>query len=176
MKKLGHHDGSWGNVLTQWSTQCHKYSEDFESYAPETMKLLGELAEETANERWDGVFGFFDDNGSAQGVCFVNGAFVPGFTGRVLRVRHVLLSPENDFGAFEEEHYATLLGRIFERIMRLSDTTLPCGSVKIHFRSPADVAIFRKFPDLFAGSEHFEAVQMVGAWLILRKKTPIGCI
>lgn len=170
MQKLFHHDGSWNDLLTQWAQQCHDCGEDFEAYLPETIRLLGNLVDDTANEKWDGVFGHKDEQGKHQGVCFVNCTFLPGFTGRVLRVRHVLLSPENDFGDFDEVHYSGLLGTIFERIIRLSDTMLPCKSIKIHFRSPADVALFSRFAANFEDSEHFSSVKMAGAWLMLTKK------
>lgn len=168
MKRLSHVDGSWGELLSQWTRQCHDLDEDFENYLPETMKLLGALVEQTEGQRWDGVFAY-EEAGHYEGICFVNGAFIPGYSGRVLRVRHVLLSPKNDFGEYEEEHFANKLGAIFERILQLSEGLIPCQHLKFHFRSPADVALFQKFSTILSKSEHFATVQMKGAWLMLTR-------
>lgn len=168
MKRLSHVDGSWGELLSQWTRQCHDFGEDFENYLPETMKLLGSLVEQTEGQRWDGVFAF-DDAGQYEGICFVNGAFIPGYSGRVLRVRHILLSPKHDFGEYQEEQFASTLGSIFERILQLSESVIPCLHLKFHFRSPADVATFQKFSSFLAKTDHFSSVQMKGAWLMLTR-------
>jgi hypothetical protein len=168
MKRLSHVDGSWGRLLAQWSRECHECDEDFESYLPETLKLLGGLVEQTEGQRWDGVFAFEED-GSMEGICFVNGAFIPDYSGRVLRVRHVILSPKNDFGEYDEEHFAKKLGTLFERILEVSESEIPCPHLKFHFRSPADVALFQKFSLILTKSDHFSSVKMKGAWLMLTK-------
>lgn len=169
MKKLSHVDGTWGELLAQWTRQCHDFDEDFESYLPETMKLLGGLVEQTEGQRWDGVFAY-EEGGQIEGICFVNGAFIPGYSGRVLRVRHVLLSPKNDFGDYDEEHFGKTLGAIFERILVLSEGLIPCQHLKFHFRSPADVALFSKFSTILSKSDHFASVNMKGAWLMLTRR------
>lgn len=168
MKRLSHVDGSWGELLAQWSRECNEYQEDLENYLPETMKLLGNLVEQTEGQRWDGVF-VLEEGGVFEGICFVNGAFIPGFAGRVLRVRHIILSPKYDFGEYDETHFAAKLGNLFERILKLSEAALPCEHLKFHFRSPADVALFRKFSSILSDSEHFLTVQMKGAWLMLTR-------
>jgi hypothetical protein len=168
MKRLSHIDGTWGDLLTQWSRQCHDLQEDFEGYLPETMKLLGSLVEQTEQQRWDGVFAYEEDH-QIEGICFVNGAFIPGYSGRVLRVRHIILSPKNDFGEYDEEHFARVLGAIFERVLQLSEGSIPCQHLKFHFRSPADVALFRKFSSILPEGDRFSSVQMKGAWLMLTR-------
>ena len=168
MKKLLSADGSWAELTKQWSAQCHKFDEDFASYIPDTISLLQDLVDQTVNKATDGVFAFVQED-IYQGICFVNGAFIPGFAERVLRVRHVILAPENDFGEFDEEKYARRLGSFFEAILAVSDSVIHCKHVKIHFRSPADVAIFQKFSANLSQFEQFSSVQMKGAWLMITK-------
>jgi hypothetical protein len=169
MKKLSHLDGSWSELQTQWAEQCHGYDEDFGTFAPETMQLLGDLVQSSENSRWDGVYGLQDANGKYQAVCFTNGAFIPNYDGRVLRVRHVLLSPRSDFGDFDEDWHGQTLGQVFERIVELSDEAVPCPHVKFHFRSPADLALFRRVKTELLKSDHFSDVKTIGAWLMLTK-------
>ena len=169
MQKLSHTDGSWSELLSQWSDQCHAYGEDFQSFVPETIDLLGNLVDECTGSKWDGVYGSRDGDGSFQAICFVNPAFIPNYNGRVLRVRHVLLSPRSDLGEFDAEWHARTLGELFERIIELSDGELPCPHVKFHFRSPADLALFRRVKEELLKSDHFDDVRSVGAWLILTK-------
>lgn len=169
MQKLSHLDRSWSDLLSQWSDQCHSFGEDFQSFVPETIDLLGNLVEQSAQSKWDGVYGLRDDKGDFQAVCFVNPAFIPNFSGRVLRVRHVLLPPRSDLGEFDADWHGRTLGEIFERIIELSDDTLPCPHVKFHFRSPADLALFQRVKEELLKSDHFSDVRTVGAWLILTK-------
>lgn len=168
MKRLSHTDGTWGELLSQWSRQCHDFGEDFEGYLPDTINLLGSLVEQTEGERWDGVFAF-EEGASIEGICFVNGAFIPGYSGRVLRVRHIILSPKNDFGDYEEQHFADILGGMFEEVLQLSEGLIPCQHLKFHFRSPADVAIFQKFSSILSKTDLFSNVSMKGAWLMLTR-------
>lgn len=169
MKKLSHLDGSWAELLSDWSSMCHELGEDFQSFTPETMGLLAQLVEETESSQRDGVYGLKGDDGTYSAVCFVNPAYIPNFTGRVLRVRHILLSPRSDFGEFDAEWHGTVLGTVFERILEISDDRLICPHVKLHFRSPADLALFARTKDEILKSNHFSDVKLIGAWLILTK-------
>jgi hypothetical protein len=168
MKRLSHEDGSWAALTKQWEQQCHKLDEDFQTYLPDTIKLLGELVEQTKGNQHDGVFAHVD-SGQYRGICFMNGAFIPGYTGRVLRVRHVILAPDYDYGDYDERDFAEILGGFFENIIDTSENVIICNHVKIHFRSPADVAVFRRFSEEMSKFEHFSSVLMKGAWLMITK-------
>jgi hypothetical protein len=169
MIRLSHDNGSWSELLEQWSRQCHEYEEDFESYVPTTLPMLAEQIESCTKEKWSGVYGIQNAEGGFEAICFLNGAFLPKFKGRVLRMRHLILAPKYDFGDFSEDEYARLLSIVFERVLTESDTKLPCPHVKVHFRSPADVAIFRKFATELNETSHFSSVKMVGSWLFVSK-------
>ncbi|MDE4173592.1 hypothetical protein PXK01_05465 [Phaeobacter sp. PT47_59] len=169
MKRLSHDDGSWSEFLEKWKRECHEFDEDFVSYMPTTLPMLADQIETCVNDKWSGVYGIQGDDEAYEAVCFLNGAFIPKFTGRVLRVRHLILAPKYDFGDYSEDEYARLLSTVFERVLNESDTRLPCPHVKVHFRSPADVAIFRKFAENLDQLSHFSSVKMVGSWLFVSK-------
>jgi len=169
MKKLSHNDGSWANLLQEWTEQCHGFSEDFSAYAPAAIQVLEQQVELTEREKWNGVFALEDADGATVAICFLNAAFIKGFTGRVLRVRHVLLSPRSDFGEYDEAWYSETLGRLFEEILVVSDNIMQCNHVKIHFGSPADLALFSRMKPTLVASAHFASVNMHGAWLSLTK-------
>lgn len=169
MRQLFHDDGSWNELQQEWSKQCHDAGEDFESYMSATMPMLAEQIELCEKEKWSGVFASPAADGSHDAICFLNGAFIPDFKGRVLRVRHLILAPKYDYDDSIEEDYAKLLSRIFENVLTISDSELKCDHVKFHFRSPADVRLFRKFAEFLNEKSHFSSVKMVGAWLFVSK-------
>lgn len=169
MKRLAHHDGSWSRLQQNWATQCREHGEDFESYMPVTLPTLAEQIVTCDGERWNGVFQFLEADQEPQAIAFFNAAFIPGFSGRVLRIRHLLLAPKYDLGEYSEAEYAQLLTDIFESAILASDDLLPCEHVKFHFRSPADVALFRAFAQHLDQDSRFADVKMVGAWLFVSK-------
>lgn len=169
MKQLFHHDGSWSSLQEQWARECHGFDEDYSSFVPSTMPMLAEQIAECATDKWSGVYGVTNESGEYEAICFLNGAFIPKFTERVLRVRHLILAPKYDFGDYSEEEYAGLLSNVFESVLDISDSELLCPHVKVHFRSPADVAIFRDFASNLDKLSHFSAVKMVGSWLFISK-------
>ncbi len=169
MKRLSHSDGSWSDLLEKWRHQCHEFDEDFISYTPATIPSLGEQIETCSKDRWSGVYAVESDAGDYDAVCFLNGAFIPKFTGRVLRVRHLILAPKYDFGDYSQEQYASLLSNVFESVLKMSDSELPCPHIKVHFRSPADVALFREFAPNLNETSQFSSVNMVGSWLFVSK-------
>lgn len=169
MKRLSHHDGSWTELQDKWARQCHDFDEDFVSYVPTAIPMLGEQIEACASDKWSGVYAVTDEHGEYEAICFLNGAFIPKFTGRVLRVRHLILAPKYDFGDYSEDQYAKLLANVFDSVLEISDSNLSCPHVKVHFRSPADVAIFRDFATKLDKLSHFLSVKMVGSWLFVSK-------
>lgn len=169
MKRFSHMDSSWGDLLDDWTRQCHNFGEDFSSYMPTTLPLLAEQIEDCVNDKWSGVYGIQNKDEEYEAICFLNGAFIPKYTGRVLRVRHLILAPKYDFGDYSADDYARLLSMVFEEVLKESDSNLECPHVKIHFRSPADVAIFRDFGHHLNKTDSFSSVKMVGSWLLVSK-------
>lgn len=169
MKRLSHSDSSWSQLLAEWKKDCHNFEEDFESYMPTTLPMLAAQIEVCAGEKWSGVYSIENEEGSTEAICFLNAAYIPKFTGRVLRVRHLILAPRYDFGDYSEDQYAWLLSEVFDSVLHISEDDLPCPHVKIHFRSPADVAFFHKFATNLNKLSHFSSVKMVGSWLFVSK-------
>ena len=170
MNKLSHVGGSWSSLLTEWQAQCHDFGEDFETFLPVTLPMLAEQVHQCESEPHSGVFAHVGDDGCTDAVLFANGAFIPGYSHRVLRVRHLLLAPKYDFKDFSEVEFAALLTNVFMSILELSNTDIVCGSIKIHLRSPAEIALFREFSDIVDRADLFSSVKMVGAWLMVTKK------
>jgi hypothetical protein len=168
MIRLSHEDGSWNNLQSSWSKQCHACDEDFSSFMPTTLPMLADEIEGCSNNKWTGVYAVDNEDGF-DAICFLNGAFIPKFSGRVLRVRHLILAPKYDLQDYSVEEYASLLARVFEAVLAVSDSSLPCPHVKFHFRSPADVAVFHTFAENLNKLSHFSSVKMVGSWLFVSK-------
>ena len=169
MIELGHHDGSWQRLQDDWAKQCGDFGEEFSRYMPATLPLLADQIEICSGEKWNGVYGIQGTDGTLDAVAFVNCSFIPGFKERVMRVRNLILAPRYDFGDYSEDEYALLLTEVFESVLELSEGPLPCPHVKVHFRSPADVALFREFSEELAHYEHFSDIKMVGSWLFISK-------
>lgn len=169
MKRLSLGNGTWQQVLDQWSKQSHQYEEDFESFLPQTLPMLETQIRDCEGNQTTGVYSHLGGTDDHKAICFLNGAFIPGFTGRVLRVRHLILAPEYDFGEYTGDEYAALLAAIFEDVLGVSDAEIPCKNVKMHFRSPADVALFREFATNLNEGSRFLSVKMQGAWLSISK-------
>lgn len=169
MKRLSLEDGSWQEVLDQWSKQCHEYEEDFEGFLHQTLPMLETQIGDCRGNRNTGVYSHTGETKEHQAICFLNGSFIPGFSGRVLRVRHLILAPKYDFGDYTRDEYAALLSAIFEDVLRVSDSEISCPNVKIHFRSPADVALYREFAKNLNEGSRFSSVKMQGAWLYISK-------
>lgn len=169
LKQLFHNDGSWQALQDEWAKQCHDFDEDFSSYMPSTIPMLAEQIDVCSSDKWSGVFAKLNAQGEHQAICFANAAFIPKFSGRVLRIRNLILSPRFDFGSFSEEDYALLLTDIFQDILALSDSELKCPHVKFHFRSPADLALFQRFAAEMSKFGQFSEIKMVGSWLFVSK-------
>lgn len=170
MKRLEHNDGSWNELQQDWKKSCSKYGEEYANYTPTTMQLLAAEIENCSNDRWSGVYASIEvGKNHHEALAFLNAAHIPGYVGRVLRVRHLQASPEFDLGVYSAEQYANMLGRVFHGIMHVSDVILPCPHVKVHFRSPADAALFSTVAEDLEASGNFSDVKTVGAWLYISK-------
>lgn len=169
MKRLSHLDGTWQQLQDQWREQCLEYDEDYSAYIPDTLQFLADQIDDCHNERWSGVYSHHSQKDEIEAICFLNGAHIPGFSGRVLRTRHLILAPKYDLGSYSAEDYARLLSEVFEDLLVISSGELECPHVKIHFRSPADVELFRSFATHLNRNERFSDVKMVGSRLFVSK-------
>jgi len=114
------------------------------------------------------VVSIFLDN-HHQAVCQVNRALLPGYDGMVLRVRHLVLSPQLDFGDRDIADYGRILQELLQGILALSETDMPAPYIKLHFRSPADRQFFANLRTTLQRHGVFNEIEMRGAWLYITK-------
>ncbi len=169
VKRLSHKDQSWSELVDNWSRICSEYDEEFDLFMTHSMPTLQEQCGVCEGVQNTGVYAYVDDQDGHVAVCFLNAAHIPDFRGRVLRVRHLVLSPHYDFGEFDIGQYAAILSEIVTNLIEIDDSNLLSPNVKFHFRSPADVALFRHFAKELNDSGRFLAVEMVGTWLNIKK-------
>lgn len=171
--RLRQDDGSWGNFEADWRAQCEGFGEDYDQFALGSLPVLRELAGETRDDA--GVFGLSGEDGTFAAVAQANSTLLPGYTGKVLRVRHMLMSPTLDFGELSVQEYAVIMSRLFTRAVGLAFKSMPSAHVKFHLRSPTDRHIFSSAIETMREFEIFASVAMRGAWLYLTLK-PIESI
>lgn len=169
MIELKHNDGTWQNLISEWSKQCSDYEQDFESYMSVTLPFLSEQITKLAGNLRSGVFASISKEKEHTAICWCNSTLMPGFDGMVLRVRHLVLSPRYDFEDYEERVYGEALTQVFSGIYEMSCKKFDSPHIKIHFRSPADVAIFGQFASNLHDFGRFSDVSMVGSWLTVTK-------
>jgi len=94
-----------------------------------------------------------------------NSVHIPGYQEKVLRVRHLLLSPYFDFGDYGIEAYSKVLSRMVARTIALAMHDMPSPHVKFHLRSPGDREFFAVAAEVFRDADNFYDVAIRGAWL-----------
>lgn len=169
LKRLNKTNGSWALLEAQWREECNKYAEDFDTYAQASLGTLRDECDADAPDHDTGVFGLVDSGGRHHAACFLNRAAIPGWTGKVLRVRHFVLSPYYDFEALQIEDYSETLSHYFLALCDCSEGELSAQHIKIHYRSPYDRTFFATFGLNMRNSGRFSAVESRGMWLHLTK-------
>lgn len=169
LDRLSKADGSWQKFEATWQSECAKYGEDFDSYAEASLRTLRDECDDAEIDPNSGVFSLTDDEGRHHAACFLNNAQIKGYSGYVLRVRHLVLSPYYDFEDLEIEEYSSILGQYFVALINCSESTLISKHVKIHYRSPYDRTFFATFVTIMKATSHFQTVESKGMWLHLTK-------
>lgn len=169
LEKLLISTGTWDLFESDWRAQCSTFGEDFDQYAIGSIPVLREMAAQSSADL--AVVGLRAENGSYAAVAQVNTAYLPGYDGKVLRVRHMLMSPTHDFGELTIEDYATVLSRMFSRTVSLTFSEMPASHVKFHLRSPGDRQFFSSALTALKDFEFFTNVAMRGSWLYLTLNT-----
>lgn len=158
----------WHEMEAHWASECDKYEENFEDYAVASLPVLRELAMETPR-KGAGVFGL-PSGDSFDVLCQANSTFLPGFKGKVLRIRHIVLSPKFDFSdEVDLDDYANALAALFAGAVGLADSEMPSDHVKFHLKSPVERTFGEHFKDAVHQQNAFEKVSMRGSWIYLSK-------
>ena len=165
MAQLTTADGSWAAMSDQWGQQCADFEEDFGGYALDALPVLRDLAAKPTPAA--GVFALRRGGQEFEALCQANSTFLPGYTGKVLRVRHMLLAPRFDFGEYPIEDYVSVLSAMFARSVYLAKSALPSDHIKFHLRSPADRQFFEAGLGIIQEHSEFDSVKIRGAWLYM---------
>ena len=168
LRELTTQGGEWDAVESQWADVCQVHGDTLDDYAISSLPVLRETAQ--TSDASTKAMGLFDDEGRCHAVCFANRAAIKGYAEPVLRIRHLLLAPEYDYGTLNATQYATALTATFAAAVALAFSGLPARHVRFHLRSPADIAFFGAIATTLGNLPLFETVQMRGAWLYLDLK------
>ena len=166
--RLYERDGSWQRFLQDWRGQCSALGEDFdELYSVSPVQVVQDLTR--GEPRTDaGVFALEDDSGF-HAICQVNCANLPGYIGKVLRVRMMYFSPSYDFGERSDEEYGQMLIHLISGIFSLSEDAMKAPHIKFHLRSPADRPFFMALGAKLDKTTAIKSVGTRGAWLYITK-------
>lgn len=160
--RLREDDGSWASLLSEWMQQCAGLDEDFDEFYPGRLELMRPLALGVDSDA--GIFAV-KQRDSISAVFQANVAALPKTTGKTLRIRHITLSPQYDFGDYGISDYGQLLIDIFTNSIFLSLDEMKAEHVKFHLPSAADQTFFSMLGARLDGTQAFEKVAMRGAWL-----------
>ncbi len=168
LQHLRREDGSWDGLVRQWTDECAEFDEDFDEYALGAIDVLESLIEEDLPASRARVVSLIDD-GRHRLVCQANRADIKGYDGKVLRIRHIVLSPRFDFGSVDVAEYALVLTSLFAHVLKLSDVDMKAPHIKFHLRSPADRQFFAMLSQHLGAGNHFRHIAMRGSWLYITK-------
>lgn len=169
LRELTSEGGEWDEVEKQWAEVCEAHGDVLDDYAISSFPVLRETAQ--TSDASTKAMGLFDEDGRCHSVCFANRAAIKGYASPVLRIRHLLLAPECDYGTLSASQYATALTATFAAAVALAFSDLPAKHVRFHLRSPADISFFGSIATTLGNLPLFEAVHMQGAWLYLDLKS-----
>lgn len=166
LERMTSADGSWQGLVRDWEAKCSEYSENLDDYATASFPVMDELA--TGTQRSNAGVYALKDGENHLAACQVNVAFLPGYTGEVLRVRHITLSPSYDFSdEITLDEYANVLVSIFTGTVDLALDQMPAKHVKFHLRSPAEREFADRFVGALSGNSAFKNVSLIGSWVYL---------
>ena len=167
--RLKKDDGSWDNLVSEWKAQCQSFDEDYSQFAMASLPVLAECAESA--DISEGVFALREES-KTRVICRANSVHVPGYVGKVLRIRHILMSPEFDFGDASIDDYATVLSKLFVGTVKISLDVLPSPHIKFHLPSIADRQFFSVVENSIGETETgrmFKSFKVRGSWLYISK-------
>lgn len=170
-KSLWEEDGTWQSFRDDWEKQCEEAGEPFEEYAPDVTEVLRKVAAGEAEQTKinnSSICGIQGEDGRYWAVALLNWVrALPGEDVPTLRIRHLLVSPRLDFGLEDVDVYADVLIGALSGFLTVAEAHYEVREVKMHLRSPADVAFFRVLGSGLAKSSKFERVETRGAWLYI---------
>jgi hypothetical protein len=166
--RISTENGQWPELIRQWELECERYDEALDDYATASIPTVRPLAEQ-AQTHSAGVYALKSGD-SFLGLCQLNVALLPGYDGRVLRVRHIVHSPKFDFDAdVPIEEYVSFLAGVLVGVFTVSDNDMQAPYVKFHFKSPAEKAFFAQLQVAIKKIKGVDEVALKGSWLYIKK-------
>lgn len=159
-------DGTWPKVIDDWTRQCEEVGESIDDFAPESMGVIRSFTDHCERDTWAAGL---HDGSHWSAIAMLNRAMLPKTTGYTLRVRHVIVSPWLDFGAWSKDAYAETLVNFVWATVQISEKVLKADHIKFHLRSPSDADFFRAFGNTLDSKNVFSHVSTHGAWLAITK-------
>ena len=164
--RISQENGLWSKLWAEWDEICSSFDENFADFAPSSLSVLKPLAESPQTGS-AGVFALIDQD-SILAVCQLNVAWIKGYDNKVLRLRHLLLSPEFDFSdEVTVDRYVQILSEMFTGTVSCANNEMPAKHVKLHLQSPADREFFKEIKKHLNKAATFNSVEMRGAWLYI---------
>lgn len=158
----------WNQLIIDWEDQCRDFHEDLGEYAMASLPVLESLASETQRKN-AGVFAVRSERGF-EGICQLNVTPLPGYTGPVLRVRHIVHAPRYDFTSdMSIDEYGAVLAHTLLGVFRASNNEMKAQHIKFHFKSPAEQMFFSRLKDALNEKELFSSMELKGSWLYITK-------
>lgn len=158
----------WAKIMLEWEEEADNFGENFGDHAPATLPLLEDLAHQP-NYKQSAVFAF-DHQNKTIAVLQANHTFLPGFKGKVLRIRHLIFSPGLELDdKFTIEDYKQFLADILLAVIDLTQNEMPTDDIKFHMRSRAEIVFTQFFAQKVKERGIFDVVNTHGAWIHLSK-------
>ncbi|MBU2867076.1 hypothetical protein [Pacificibacter marinus] len=163
-ERISRENGKWDALWKEWDLACSEYDESISEYATSSLSILHPLANDPQVAS-AGVFGLFQDD-QILATCQLNVCGLPGYTGKVIRLRHLVLAPKFDFDESSTiEDYVQVLTEVFAGTIAQANSTMKAKHAKLHFRSPADKQFFSDIELSLKKSSAFSSVALKGSWL-----------
>lgn len=157
---------SWSTLMGDWGQQASQAGYDINEYAPGVLQELQKCCHENADD--SGSYGLFDSSdGKYDIICQLNWTFLPGYRGKVLRLRHLTVSPNIDLQATDKKYEDILTNLLTETELLARHIDVNCEHIKFHLRSPGDRVFFRQLGTALSNGKLYQSVDIRGAWLYL---------
>ena len=105
--RLNKSNETWQDFDAKWEAEFLTYEDDYSTYAQASLGTLRNECDDGMEDHDSGVFALVDDGGRFHAAAFLNNTLLTGFDGKVLRVRHLILSPYYDFEELQLEDYGS---------------------------------------------------------------------
>lgn len=163
--RLGSDGHSLEGLIENWRKQAESHGEEFDQSAY-PVGLFEPL--EAAGRPQAGVFALHY-GGEYLAACQLNSAYIPGYQNRVMRLRHLTISPTLELTDQSVDQYGLVLFDVLSGVINLCLDNGPMRSphLKFHLPSPADRQYFATIGRNLASRKVFASVEARGAWLYM---------